>query len=373
MAVSRARADRPHVDRSNVEHAFGALGAEQSGPKWRIGFLTCEAGTRPARLQRMSEFTQKIKNEVLLRERKRKVFGFIRPVDRVDQSIKFLAVVSQTDLITLFSAVAKNSCVRCAPVTVGRKCMLRMIMAALITVMAGAASAADVKVLAALVLQDALDPLVAGYVRESGHTVALAYSTVGAIRRRLADGEHADMVVLTTDAIDEMARNGEVAVHVRVAATLTGVAVREGAAVPDVSTLEKFRAALLGARSIAYTDPKTGGAFGTYLAQELERLGLAQALNAKAVLRRGSHEIVAAVASGEAELGITFVSTIVSTRGVKVAGRLPPPLLGSERFSAGVLRDGAAGEAAAALVRALGDAEAAKVWIAKGFEAASNP
>jgi molybdate transport system substrate-binding protein len=251
--------------------------------------------------------------------------------------------------------------------------MLRIISAALITVMAGAASAADVKVLAALVLRDALDPLAAAYARDSGHAVTVAYGTVGAIRKRLAGGERADVVVLTTDAIDDMARKGEVTAHARVAVTLTGVGVREDAAVPDVSTLDKFRAALLAARSIAYTDPRTGGAFGTYLAQELERLGLAQMVNAKAVLRRGSHEIVAAVAKGDAELGITFISTIVSTRGVKVAGRLPPPLLGREDFSAGVLRDSMAGGAAAALVRALASAEATKVWTAKGFEAAHNP
>jgi len=55
------------------------------------------------------------------------------------------------------------------------------------------------------------------------------------------------------------------------------------------------------------------------------------------------------------------------------AGRLPPPLLGSERFSAGMLRENAACEAAAALVRALGNAEAAKVWTAKGIEAVPNP
>jgi len=250
--------------------------------------------------------------------------------------------------------------------------MIRFILAALSIVMAGAASAADVKVLAALVLRDALDPLVAAYARDSKHTVTVAYSTVGAIRKRLAGGEHADLVVLTSDAIDEMARNGEVALHAPVAATLTGVAVREGAAVPDVSTLDKFRAALLAARSIAYTDPKTGGAFGTYLAKELDRLGLAQTVNAKAVLRRGSHEIVAAVAKGDAELGITFISTIVSMRGVKVAGRLPPPLLGREDFSAAVVRDSTSGEAAAALVRALGTTEAARVWTAKGLEAAPN-
>jgi molybdate transport system substrate-binding protein len=246
--------------------------------------------------------------------------------------------------------------------------MLRFILVALSIVMAGAVNAADVKVLAALVLRDALDPLLADYARDSKHAVTVAYSTVGAIRKRLAGGEHADMAVLTSDAIDEMARNGEVALHAPVAATLTGVAVREGATVPDVSTLDKFRAALIAARSIAYTDPKTGGAFGTYLAKELERLGLAQTVNAKAVLRRGSHEIVKAVANGEAEVGVTFISTIVSTPGLKVAGPLPPPLLTMERFSAGVLRDPISHDAAVDFARALRDAASAEQWKAAGFE-----
>jgi len=252
--------------------------------------------------------------------------------------------------------------------------MFRHVAALLIALLTSAASeAAEVKVLAALVLQDALDPLVAADERERGNRITIAYSTVGAIRQRLAAGERADVVVLTTEAIEDMARKGELTSHAAVAATRTGVAIRDGAAAPDVSTLDKFRAALIAARSVAYTDPKTGGAFGTYFAQELERLGLAQAVNAKAVLRRGSHEIVAAVAAGEAELGVTFISTIVSTRGVKVAGPLPPPLLATEPFSAGVLRDSTAGEAATAFVRGLHDAKAAEIWTAMGFEAAASP
>jgi molybdate transport system substrate-binding protein len=131
-----------------------------------------------------------------------------------------------------------------------------------------------------------------------------------------------------------------------VAATRTGLAIRDGTAAPDITTLEKFRAALLAARSVAYTDPKTGGAFGTYFAKELERLGILEAVKAKAVLRRGSHEIVKAVASGDAEVGVTFISTIVSTPGLRVAGPLPPPLLGMERFSAGVVNASGAREAA---------------------------
>jgi molybdate transport system substrate-binding protein len=198
----------------------------------------------------------------------------------------------------------------------------------------------------------------------------VGYSTVGAIRKRLADGEKADVVVLTSEAIDEMERAGELVAGsgVPVAATRTGLAIRDGAAVPDISTLEKFRAALLAARSVAYTDPGTGGAFGTYFAKELERMGILDAVNAKAVLRRGSHEIVKAVASGEAELGVTFISTIASTPGLKVAGALPPPLLAMERFSAGVLRESTSRDAAIDLVHALSGASSADRWQAAGFE-----
>jgi len=241
----------------------------------------------------------------------------------------------------------------------------------LIVVLSSVASdAAELKVLAALVLQDALGRLGPDFARERGDTVDIAYSTVGAIRQRLAAGERADVVVLTSDAVEAFDRSGALAGSAPVAATRTGVAIRAGAAVPAVATIEQFRAALLAARSIAYTDPRTGGAFGTYFAGELARMGIAEAVNAKAVLRRGSHEIVKSVASGEAELGVTFISTIVSTPGVEVAGPLPPPLTGTEPFSAGVLADSPARDAALAFMRALRSGEARAVWTALGFEAA---
>lgn len=249
--------------------------------------------------------------------------------------------------------------------------MLRLVALALAGLASIATSqAAEVKVLAALATQDGLGPLALRFWRERGHTVRIDYGTVGAIRKRLADGERADVVVVTSEAAEEMDRAGEVVAGTRapVAATRTGLAIRDGIAAPDISTLEKFRAALLAARSVAYTDPKTGGAFGTYFARELDRLGILEAVNAKAVLRRGSHEIVKAVANGEAEVGVTFISTIVSTPGLKVAGPLPPPLLGMERFSTGVLRDAISRDAAIAFARALSDPASADQWKAAGFE-----
>ena len=97
-------------------------------------------------------------------------------------------------------------------------------------------------------------------------------------------------------------------------------------------------------------------------------MGILDAVNAKAVLRRGSHEIVKAVASGEAECGVTFISTITSTPGLTVAGPLPPPLLGVERFSVAVLRESTSRDAALGFAHALRDAASADQWRAAGFE-----
>ena len=247
--------------------------------------------------------------------------------------------------------------------------MLRYVAAVLMALVSGTAgAAADVKVLAALVLQDALGRIGENFSRGSGHRADIAYSTVGAIRQRLATGERADIVILTSDAIEALARSGALARSAPVAATRTGVAIRDGAPAPLIATIEEFRAALLAARSVAYTDPKTGGAFGIYFAGELARLGIADAVNAKAVLRRGSHEIVASVARGDAELGVTFISTIVSTPGLRVAGPLPPPLLGVEKFSVGVLRDAPARSAALDFAEALSGQASAAQWKAVGFD-----
>jgi hypothetical protein len=65
---------------------------------------------------------------------------------------------------------------------------------------------------------------------------------------------------------------------------------------------------------------------------------------------------------------VTFISTIVSTPGLRVAGPLPPPLLTMERFSAGVLRDHISRDLAIDFVRALRDAASADQWKAVGFE-----
>jgi molybdate transport system substrate-binding protein len=102
-----------------------------------------------------------------------------------------------------------------------------------------------------------------------------------------------------------------------------GVAVRSGAAVPDLASTEAFRTLLLSATTIAYIDPNGGGTSGPFFEKMFASLGVADAVHAKAVLCKTGSEIVSAVASGRAAVGMTQASEIVGASGVIFAGYLP--------------------------------------------------
>ena len=104
---------------------------------------------------------------------------------------------------------------------------------------------------------------------------------------------------------------------------LVGVGVRQGAASPDLSSTDAFKKAVLAARSVSYVDPKAGGTSGTYVAGLFQRLGIASEMQKKTVFRNQGSEVADAVAKGEAEIGITFTSEMVTNKGVKLAGFLP--------------------------------------------------
>jgi molybdate transport system substrate-binding protein len=152
--------------------------------------------------------------------------------------------------------------------------------------------------------------------------------------------------------------------------TVTGVAVKEGAPVPDISTPEAFKQTLLSAKSVSYTDPKAGGSSGTFFAGLLEKLGIADAVNKKALLGKRGYEVAEFVASGKAEIATTFISEILTVGGVKVVGPLPGALHNVNTYTAAVPTGARSREAASALLRALTNPANAARWTAAGLEPA---
>ena len=198
--------------------------------------------------------------------------------------------------------------------------------------------------------------------------------TTGALQKRLASGERADVIVVTGTAIDTLQSQGRIAAGSRVdlARALIGVGVRAGAASPDVSTPETFKAALLRAKSISYVNPASGGTSGTYFEGLLQRLGIAEAMKTRIVYRTQGSEVADAVAKGEAELGITFTSELLPNPGVKVAGTLPAAIQLPTIYSAALLAGAPNPDAARSFLALLTGAQGRAAVMRAGLDALTS-
>ncbi len=247
--------------------------------------------------------------------------------------------------------------------------MLRNVLAAavLFSLGTGVAPAGEIRVLAAVAVKDPLDRLAQAFTRSTGDRVDIAYSLTAPILADIKAGKPVDAIVLPEAGKVALVSAGLLEKPVPVAASLAGVGVRADGPIPDVSTLEAFKALLRTAPSVVYTDPKSGGAFGQYFARALVEIGMADVVAPKSVLVAGSHLIVIALAKGEAAIGVTFKSAIVTAPGLKFAGTLPRPLEDREPFAAGVLKSAHEQTIAQAFVSSLAAPEAGRVWTELGF------
>jgi molybdate transport system substrate-binding protein len=231
---------------------------------------------------------------------------------------------------------------------------------------------AEIKVMSAGAVQSMVSLLGAEFERETGNKLTLVFNTAGSLLERIKNGETADLVILSESAIAELEKLGVLVPGSRtdLGRTVTGVVVREGAALPYISTPEAFKQALLKARSVAYTDPKAGGSGGIMFAGLLERLGIAEEINSKAVLGKRGHEVAVSIAEGRAEIGTTFISEVLPVKGAKVVGPLPGPLHNANTYTAAIPKNAAAAAGAMAFMRKLTNPADRDRWTAAGLEPA---
>lgn len=205
----------------------------------------------------------------------------------------------------------------------------RAIVLALVVLLAGAgpAAAAEVRVLSAGAMRAMVTELSQGFQKETGHTVVITSDTGGGLRRRIEGGEKADVLVAPDAVMDALTKSNYVVAGSRtdLARTAVGVAVREGAPLPDISTVEAFKRAVLEAKSIVHLDPASGATSGIHVAAVLQRLGLADAIKDKTILWKGGYA-AEAVASGKADLCLHQISEILPVKGVVLVGPMPAEL-----------------------------------------------
>lgn len=236
-----------------------------------------------------------------------------------------------------------------------------------------AALAAEVRVLTAGAFKPVVAALAPAYEERTGNVVVVVNDTVGALLRRIEGGEAFDVAVLTPEAVVRLGEAGKVVPGsaVPLARVGIGVAVKEGAPVPEIGTAAAFTQALLAARAVAFVDPASGGSSGIYLAGLFERLGIADRIRPKAVLVPGGL-VAARVVSGEADLALHQVSEILAVPGARLAGPIPAELQNYTVYAGAVGAAARDRDAAGAFLRDLTGEGAARVLKQKGMDAPTD-
>src|SRR3954462_13329153 len=180
-----------------------------------------------------------------------------------------------------------------------------------------------VRVLSTLALKGAVGSLAGRYEAAGGARIDADFAPTLGLLERLRGGEGADVVILTKEALDDLASKGRVVAEtcVDLARSFVGIAVKACAGHPDIATEAALRAALLGGR-VAYSRI---GASGIFFAELIERMGIASEVNARARIIPSGFTAERRV-SGEAELAVQQISELKQVPGVEVVGPIPHEL-----------------------------------------------
>ena len=229
--------------------------------------------------------------------------------------------------------------------------------------------AAEIKVLSAGAYKSVAVAVQPDFEKQTGHKLVIDNDTVGGLVKRIEGGEAFDVVIVSPGAVDDLIKTGKAVAGSRqtLARVGIGVMVKDGAAKPDIATVDAFKKAVLDAKTVAYIDPASGGSSGIYLASLFDKLGIADAVKPKARLKQGGY-VADLIVSGEAELGIHQISEILPVKGVTLVGPLPAEIQNYTIYAAGLSAGARDVAAAKALIQALAGPMAAPVLKSKGME-----
>jgi molybdate transport system substrate-binding protein len=235
-------------------------------------------------------------------------------------------------------------------------------------VIAGSAvSAAEITIFSSLNVQPEMDAVIPLYERASGHKVSISYATSPEFFKRVEAGTRMDMAILFTETMDRFIRTTNVAVGSRFDILQSGIGavVRAGAHKPDIGSPAALKTALLGAKSVAFSQGPTG----VYMATVVQRLGIADQMRPKTIITdSGIGAVGKAVANGDAELGIHGTYELLSVAGIDFVGPIPADLQKMMVYSAIIPAHAKEPEPAKSLARFLSSEIAIPLIKQKGME-----
>jgi molybdate transport system substrate-binding protein len=226
------------------------------------------------------------------------------------------------------------------------------------------AKAAELKVLAGGSMTGVLNELGPQFERASGHKLTIHFDSTPNLIKLATSGDAFDLGVVPVDVYKDAAAKARFAEPLtEIARVGYGVAVRAGAAKPDISTSAAFKKTMLDAPSIASIPASAAGA---YVLSVFDRLGIGEAMKAKTKVQAATGDIPKAVAKGDAELGVFLVNVLMAP-GVELAGPFPAELQQELVFTAAVAADSKQADAAKAFIAFLRNSDSTATIKAKGM------
>jgi molybdate transport system substrate-binding protein len=234
---------------------------------------------------------------------------------------------------------------------------------------AGSVNAADVTVIASIAMREVMEELVPMFERASGHKVAISFLSGAVLPVKVKEGAQADVLVTTPATVDDLVAAGRVVANTRVdfVRSGAGVAVRSGAPKPDIATPDAFKAALLAAKTVGYSQGPSGVHFMTVLA----RLGITDQVKAKGVVPPLGSRVGTLVAEGKAEIGVQQITELLQIPGIDFVGPLPKELQANIVYSTATPTSAKEKAGAAAFVKFISSEPALPLIKKVGLEPAS--
>ncbi|RZI64434.1 MAG: ABC transporter substrate-binding protein [Variovorax sp.] len=233
---------------------------------------------------------------------------------------------------------------------------------------ASCSHADTIKVLTAGAFKQVVVAMAPAFEARTGHTLDIQNDTAGALVKRVGAGERFDVLMLTPGALKTLAAEGRVVPDsvTPLAQVGIGVAVKSGAPRPRIDSVADFKQALLDARKVAYIDPAAGGSSGIYLDGLFQKMGIADAIRAKALLVPGGL-VAERVVTGEADLAVHQISEILPVSGAVLVGPLPAEIQNTTTYAGAVSSDTVHAAAGRSFLATMAGPDAAAVLAAKGM------
>jgi molybdate transport system substrate-binding protein len=241
------------------------------------------------------------------------------------------------------------------------------VIAGLLGLVTRPASGDELKIFGSRVTKMVIEDVGPQFERTTGHKLVVLTDVAAVMKRRIEAGEPFDLAVLVNFQTDDLIKKGKLIANSRadVMKAGIGVAVRRGAKLPDIGTVDAFKQTLLAAKSITYLKE---GASTIYLDRLFARMGIADALREKTI-KPDTESVSEAVAAGDAELGLIVIPNILSVSGAQLVGPIPEDVQSHIVFTAAVSATSPNQQAARDLVAFLRSPAAVSVIKTKGMSA----